>query len=133
VRLTDGTARARLTLAVDLIALAAFVLVGMRSHSSGGAPVVFARTAGPILVAWLVCAFVFRTYRPPGHRSLVWTILVAVPAGVLVRTAIVGSPQGSRILVFLGVALLFISLFLGSGRVIVSLASRRSRRLREAG
>jgi len=132
VRLTDGTTRARLTLAVDLLALAAFVLAGMRSHRSSGAFEVFARTAGPVLVAWLACAVPFRTYRPPGHRSLIWTILVAVPVGVLARTAIVGSPQGWRILTFLGVALLFLSLFLGTGRVIVSLVSRRSERLHEA-
>ena len=131
MRLTDGTARARLTLAVDLLALVAFVLIGMRSHRSSAALVVFARTAGPVLVAWLACAFLFRTYRPPSHRSLVWTILVAVPAGVLVRTVIVGSPQGWRILTFLGVALLFLSLFLGTGRVIVSLVSRRSGELHE--
>ena len=132
MRLTDGTARARLTLAVDLLAVVTFVLVGMRSHREIGAFAVFARTAGPILAAWLVCALVFRTYRPPSHRSLVWTVLVAVPAGVLVRTLIVGSPQGERILVFLGVALLFLSLFLGTGRVIVSLLSRRSERLQRS-
>jgi len=131
VRLTDGTARARLTLAVDLLALVAFVLIGMRSHHTASAFVVFARTAGPVVLAWLVCALFFHTYRPPGHRSLVWTILVAVPIGVLARTIIVGSPQGWRILTFLGVALLFLSLFLGTGRVIVSFLSRRSERLRE--
>lgn len=132
MRLTDGTSRARLTLAVDLLALVAFVLIGMRSHRTSGAFEVFARTAGPVLVAWLACALLFRTYRPPSHRLLVWTILVAVPIGVLARTAIVGSPQGWRILVFLGVTLLFLSLFLGTGRVIVSLVSRRSERLRAA-
>jgi hypothetical protein len=131
MRLTDGTTRARLTLAVDLLALMAFVLIGMRSHRSSGAFVVFARTAGPVLGAWLACAFFIRTYRPPSHRSLVRTILVAVPAGVLVRTMVVGSPQGWQILVFLGVALLFLSLFLGTGRVIVSLVSRRSQRLQQ--
>lgn len=124
MRLTDGTARARLTLAVDLLALVAFVLIGMRSHRSSGALVVFARTAGPVLVAWLACAFAFRTYRPPSHGSLVRTILIAVPIGVLARTLLVGSPQGWRILVFLGVTLLFVSLFVGTGRVIVSLLSR---------
>jgi multisubunit Na+/H+ antiporter MnhE subunit len=94
--------------------------------------VVFARTAVPILVAWLACTWVFGTYRPPAYGSLVWTILVAVPMGVLARTVIVGSPQGWRVPVFLGVTLVFSSLFLGAGRAVVSLVSRPSERQREA-
>lgn len=125
MRLTDGTARARLTLAVDLLALGLFVLVGMRSHHVGSAVAVFARNAVPFGVAWLGFSSVFRTYRPPTHRALVWTILTAVPVGVLGRTLWVGYPQGVRILVFLGVALLFLSLFVGIGRVLSSLLARR--------
>ncbi|HEX6844472.1 MAG TPA: DUF3054 family protein [Actinomycetota bacterium] len=128
MRLTDGTPRARLTLALDLVAIAAFVVVGMGEHRSGGTLTVFVRTAGPVLVAWLACGVVFRTYRPPTPRALVKTILVAVPAGVLVRTAIVGSPEGWRILVFLLVALVFVSLFVGTARAIASVLSRRFER-----
>jgi glycopeptide antibiotics resistance protein len=125
MRLTDGTRRARLTFVLDLVAIVAFVLVGMRSHRSGNAVLVFARTAAPVLVAWIVCAFWFRTYRPPTQAALVKTILVAVPLGILVRTAVVGSPEGWRVLTFLGVALLFLALFVGTARVIASLVGRR--------
>ena len=125
MRLTDGTARARLTLAVDLLALGLFVLVGMRSHHVGSAVAVFARNAVPFGVAWIAFSAVLRTYRPPAHRSLIWTIVTAIPAGALGRTVWVGSPRGVRILVFLGVALLFVSLFVGTGRVVSSLLARR--------
>jgi hypothetical protein len=128
MRLTDGTPRARLTLALDLVAIVGFVLVGMGEHGSGGTLAVFARTAGPLLIAWLACATVFRTYRPPTLRTFAATILVAVPSGVLVRTAIVGSPQGWRLLTFLVVALVFVSLFVGTARVVATLVSRRFER-----
>jgi DUF3054 family protein len=128
MRITDGTRRARLTFALDLLAIAAFVLLGMREHRSGTTVVVFVRTAGPVLVAWLLCSLLFRTYRPPSHRSLVKTILVAVPAGILLRTAIVGSPEGWGILTFLLVALVFLSLLLGTARVVASALSRRLER-----
>lgn len=125
MRLTDGTRRARLTLVLDLVAIVAFVLAGMRSHRSGDLFVVFARTAVPVLMAWIGCAFWFRTYRPPTHAALVKTILVAAPVGILVRTALVGSPEGWRIVTFLAVAFLFLSLFVGSARVVASLVGRR--------
>lgn len=125
MRLTDGSARARLTLAVDLAAIGVFVVLGMRSHRSGPTLVVFARTVVPIGAAWLGASLAFRTYRPPTHRALVRTFLVAVPVGVLGRTLWVGSPEGVRILVFLGVALLFLALCIGTGRVALGLAGRR--------
>ena len=126
MRLTDGSRRARVVLVVDLVALATFVLVGMRLHRSGDALVVFARTAVPVIGAWLVCAVVFGTYRPPAWRRLVPTILVGVTAGVALRTAIVGSPEGWRILQFLVVALVFVTAFVAAGRVLSALLTRRS-------
>jgi hypothetical protein len=122
--MTDGTARARLTLGVDLIAFALFIAVGMRSHHEGAAFEIFARNAIPIGGVWLVAGYAFGAYRPPSHAGLVKTLLVALPVGALLRTAWVGSPQGVRILLFAGVALLFSGLFLGTGRVLVSLATR---------
>jgi hypothetical protein len=125
MRFTDGTRRARIAFAFDLLAIVAFVVLGMREHRSGSTVVVFARTAVPVMVAWLACGVAFRTYRPPSPRSLVKTILVAVPVGILVRTAIVGSPKGWGILTFLGVALAFLSLLVGTARIAASLLSRR--------
>lgn len=128
MRLTDGTLRARLTLGLDLIALVAFVLLGMREHRSGDSLVVFARTGVPLLVAWLGCALLLRTYRPPSHGTLLQTTFVAVPVAVVARTAIVGSPTGWRIVTFLVVALVFIALLLGTARAAGSLVWRRLER-----
>jgi Protein of unknown function (DUF3054). len=117
-RLTDGTPRARLTLAIDLAALALFVVVGMRSHTEGAKATIFLRNVVPVGVAWLICAATFAAYRGPSLRSLVKTWLVAVPVGLAVRTVWVGSPAGARIAVFFAVAMAFTALFLVIGRLV---------------
>lgn len=125
MRLTDGTARARLTLALDVVALMAFVLAGMRSHATGTHVQIFLRNAVPIAAAWLGAALGLRTYRPPSTRRLLATWLVAVPIGVAVRSIWVGSPTGERFVVFLAVAMAFTLLFLAGSWLIASLAGRR--------
>lgn len=117
-RLTDGSPRARLTLAVDLAALAVFVVVGMRSHTEGAKAAIFLRNAVPVGVAWLIGGATFRTYRGPSLRTLTKTWLVAVPVGLAVRTVWVGSPTGARIAVFFAVAMSFTALFLVGGRLL---------------
>lgn len=47
-----------------------------------------------------------------------------MPIGLLVRTVIVGSPRGARILVFVAVGLGFTALFLILGRLLARLLSR---------
>lgn len=125
MRLTDGTSRARLTLAFDLAALALFVLAGMRNHRTGSQTEIFLRNAVPVTVAWLVLALPWRTYRPPSIRRLVLTWVTAVPVGLLVRTWWVGAPTGGRILVFLGVGMAFTAVFLAVGRLLGGLLARR--------
>jgi hypothetical protein len=49
---------------------------------------------------------------------------MAVPAALLVRTWWVGSPQGGRIAVFLGVGMAFTLLFLLIGRGLVAALTR---------
>ena len=58
------------------------------------------------------------TYRRPGIRTLLWTWIVAVPVGLIVRTIWVGSPSGLRLLAFLGIGLAFTLLFLLVGRAV---------------
>jgi glycopeptide antibiotics resistance protein len=108
---------------VDAAALVAFVVIGLRGHR-GGTVEGSLRNAVPLLAAWFVVAWAAHTYLRPGWRSLLRNWIVAVPVGLLVRTVIVGSPRGARILVFLAVGLAFTLLFLVLGRLLARLLSR---------
>src|SRR6185503_11545375 len=74
---------------------------------------------------WFVVAALANTYRRPGWRSLLRNWIVAVPVGLLVRTLIVGSPSGGRLLVFLAVGLAFTLVLLVLGRLLARMGSRR--------
>jgi Protein of unknown function (DUF3054) len=104
----------------DVVALVAFVLIGIRSHHVG-TPIEFVRNAGPLLGAWFTVAWFTRTYRRPGYRGLLRTWIVAVPVGLLIRTALVGRPSGGRLLVFLAVGLGVTLALLVLGRILVRL------------
>ncbi len=112
-------------IAADSIALVVFVAAGMRSHHEGSASWIFLRNAIPLFVAWFGVAALLKTYRTPGPSIVVKTWIVAVPLALVVRTLWVGSPDGARFFVFLGVGLAFTLLFLTIGRVLVTLIGRR--------
>jgi hypothetical protein len=128
-RFTDGSVRARVAVAADLLALGVFVLVGVRSHHEAARSAVFLRTAVPFVAAWLTVAAFVRTYRHPTIARLVKTWSIAVPAGVVLRAIWVGS-AGTRLLVFLAVAMAFTLLFLLAGRVLARIVTSRLRRRR---
>lgn len=107
----------------DAAALLVFVLIGIRGHRAGTGEG-FLRNAVPLLGVWFLVAGLAHTYRRPGWRSLLRNWIVAVPVGLLVRTLIVGSPKGGRILVFIAVGLAFTLLFLVLGRLLARLLSR---------
>ena len=90
----------------DAASLIVFVLVGITGHRTGTVDG-FLRNAVPLLGVWFLVAWLGRTYRRPGWRSLLRNWIVAVPVGLLARTLIVGSPKGARILVLIGVGLAF--------------------------
>ena len=125
VRTLRGARRQAVWLVVigDVVALVAFVLIGIRSHHVA-TPIGFVRNAGPLLAAWFAVALLTRPYRRPGFRSLVRTWIVAVPIGLLVRTALVRSPTGGRLVVFLAVGLAVTLAFLVLGRILVRLIAR---------
>jgi hypothetical protein len=125
LRLTDGSRRATTTLVVDVVALAAFVLAGMTSHHETSRAVVFVRNFVPVTVAWFVVALVLPTYRPPRVRWMLANWVVAVPLGLIVRSAIVGDLGESGQLTFFAVALSFTLLFLLIGRAAVAWIERR--------
>ena len=124
-RLTDGTPTARLTLALDLAAIAAFIGVGLISHDEEPALRVFLRNFVPFSVAWIAAASVFHTYRSPRNAALLKTLVVAIPAGVVIRVLLVRDVTLTDTLTFIAVALLFATMFVGLGRVIASLLADR--------
>jgi hypothetical protein len=123
-----GWFRSAVPIAVaDAVGLVAFVLVGMRSHHESGFLDVFLRNALPLEVMWFSVAAITGAYRRPGLGTLVTTWIVAVPAGLVVRTLWVGSPNGFRLLTFLSVGSAFSLIFLLAGRAAAGFACRRMR------
>ena len=116
--LTDGSPQARLTLGFDVLAIAAFILVGMNSHSDAEAVSTFARNFVPFTGAWVATAWFVHTYRHPSPRTLLVTRAIAIPAGVLLRAVWTGSWTASDVVTFMAVALVFASFFIGVGRVL---------------
>jgi hypothetical protein len=119
---------------VDAVALVAFVMVGVVRHDEGLALVAFARTGLPLLAAWFLVALPVGTYRRPGWLTLLTTWVLAVPAGLILRSLVRGGPWGHGLLVFGGVAMAFTALFLIAGRLLllVPAAVRRRRSDRTA-
>jgi hypothetical protein len=107
----------------DAAALIVFVLIGIRGHHAGTMEG-FLRNAVPLLGVWFLVAWLAHTYRRPGWRSLIRNWIVAVPIGLLVRSMIVGSPKGGRILVFIAVGLAFTLVFLVLARLLARILSR---------
>jgi len=116
--MTDGSSNARLTLAVDVLGIAAFVLIGMRSHSDAAAVSIFLRNFVPFTGSWLVVAWLVGTYRPPTPIGLIATLLIAIPVGVLLRALWVRSWSAGEVLTFALVALVFATMLIGLGRAI---------------
>jgi hypothetical protein len=115
MRWTDGTRAARRVMAIDLLALPLFVIVGMGSHDEDRVGV-FLRNAVPLEAAWLAVSLVVRTYRPPTFRTFIVTWAIAVPVGLVVRTVLADRFGDDGMWVFFGVALAFTLLFLAVGR-----------------
>ena len=116
--MTDGSSHARLTLAVDVLGIAAFVLIGMRSHSDAAAVSIFLRNFVPFTGSCLVVAWLVGTYRPPTPIGLIATLLIAIPVGVLLRALWVRSWSAGEVLTFALVALVFATMLIGLGRAI---------------
>ena len=123
--MTDGSSHARLTLAVDVLGIAAFVLIGMRSHSDAAAVSIFLRNFVPFTGSWVVVAWLVGTYRPPTPIGLIATLLIAIPVGVLLRALWVRSWSAGEVLTFALVALVFATMLIGLGRAISAVLGAR--------
>lgn len=108
------------TAAVDAAALIAFVVVGVLQHGAGLSLAALARTGAPLLASWFLVSPVVGTYRRPGWVTAVLTWAVAVPLGLVLRSAIRGGPWGRGLVTFGAVALAFTLVFVLGGRLLLT-------------
>jgi hypothetical protein len=94
----------------DVVALLAFVTIGLVSHHGGISAADYARDAIPLVGCWLLAGGAFDLYKRPRPRALLETWLVGITAGVLVRALVRWHIDGGDA-VFLAVALCFTLLF----------------------
>jgi len=116
--LLDGTKLARATLIGDVAAILVFLLFGVSSHHEDAASR-FLTLAVVFVGAWIGTAWAIGTYRPVSNARLAANLAIAIPIGVLLRVAVVGSLTAGEIFTFAIVALLFASIFVGLARLAV--------------
>lgn len=109
----------RTAVVADVVALLAFVTVGLFNHHGGVSAANYARDAIPIAGCWLLAGGAFDLYKRPRARALLRTWLVGVTGGVLVRALVRRHLDGGDA-VFLAVALCFSLLFVVVVRILAS-------------
>jgi Protein of unknown function (DUF3054) len=103
----------------DVVALLAFVTIGLVNHHGGISAADYARDAIPLAGCWLLAGGAFDLYKRPRLRALLGTWLVGVTAGVLVRALVRWHVDGGDA-VFLVVGLCFTLLFVVVVRIAAS-------------
>ena len=116
--LLDGTRLTRAAFIGDVVAIVIFLLFGVSSHHED-AVTRFLTLALIFEGAWIGTAWAIGTYRPLSNARLAGNLAIAIPIGVLLRVAVVGSLTAGEILTFALVALLFASIFVGLARLVV--------------
>jgi len=116
--LTDGTKLARATLIGDIVGILVFLVFGVSSHHEDAVSR-FLTLAVIFVGAWVGTAWAIGTYRPLSNARLAANLAIAIPIGVLLRVAVVGSLTAGDILTFAVVALVFASIFVGLARVVL--------------
>jgi hypothetical protein len=125
--LLDGTKLARAVLIGDVVAILVFLLFGISSHHEDAVSR-FLTLALIFVGAWVGTAWAIGTYRPVSNGRLIANLAIAIPIGVLLRVAVVGSLTAGQILTFAIVALVFASIFVGLARVVVMVLFRMNHR-----
>jgi hypothetical protein len=95
----------------DVVALLAFVTIGLLTHHGDLTWSGYARDAIPIAGCWLLAAGAFDLYKRPRPSAFVATWFVGVTAGIIVRAVVrlhLDSGDGVFLLVALGFTLLFV-------------------------
>jgi hypothetical protein len=107
----------------DLVALLAFVVVGVLSHEHALAGRALLHNAVPLLAGWFGVAAVSGSYRRGGWWQLLpWC--VGLPLGVLARALWLGHPLDGKQAAFLVTTLLFGGAFVLAGRGVLRLVGR---------
>lgn len=104
----------------DGAVFALFTVIGLMSHKDSFTAYHFLRNFIPLTLSWFLVAMILDTYGRGGSVRLVANWLLAVVAGVTVRTWWVGSPNGRDLWVFLTVALVTNGVFLLVWRLAAS-------------
>jgi Protein of unknown function (DUF3054) len=130
--LARGRLPDNLLLAVgDGAVFAVFTVIGLMSHNDTFTPYHFLRNFIPLALSWYLLAVILDTYRSGGAPRVAANWLLAVVAGVAVRTWWVGSPNGRDLWVFLTVALVTNGAFLlvwrlAASRLLVARGAREA-------
>ena len=101
----------------DGAVFAVFTVIGLMSHNDSFTPYHFLRNFIPLTLSWYLIAVILDTYGKGGALRVAANWLLAVVAGVAVRTWWVGSPNGRNLWVFLTVALVTNGAFLAVWRL----------------
>ena len=112
----------------DGAVFAVFTVIGLVSHNDSFTPYHFLRNFIPLTLSWYLIAVILDTYGKPGALRVAANWLLAVVAGVAVRTWWVGSPNGRDLWVFLTVALVTNGAFLLVWRLAASRLMARGAR-----
>jgi hypothetical protein len=104
----------------DGAVFAIFTVIGLMSHNDSFTPYHFLRNFIPLTLSWYLIAVILDTYGKGGALRVAANWLLAVVAGVAVRTWWVGSPNGRDLWVFLTVALVTNGAFLLVWRLAAS-------------
>ena len=104
----------------DGAVFAVFTVIGLMSHNDSFTPYHFLRNFIPLTLSWYLIAVILDTYGKGGALRVAANWLLAVVAGVAVRTWWVGSPNGRDLWVFLTVALVTNGAFLLVWRLAAS-------------
>jgi hypothetical protein len=103
----------------DVVALLAFVTIGLATHDDGISGGAYARDAVALVGCWLLAGGAFDLYRRPRLRAFVLTWIAGITAGVLVR-ALLRWHIDDGDAVFLAVGLGFTLLFVLAARSAAS-------------
>ncbi|MEI7759305.1 MAG: DUF3054 family protein [Thermoleophilia bacterium] len=114
---------ARIVALADGLALLAFTLAGIVSHTGALSVRSVAEDALPLLAGWFVTATATDLYRQPSLRSLLLTWVLGISAGVVLRAAALGRLDEARQLAFLATTLVLTLVCVAAIRLVLSGAS----------